>query len=69
MTNNHPERIKLESGLARMGLDVTSEAVDGLLVYMDLLKEWSGTYNLRVSNARSRKSRTCWPDAREPEQR
>ncbi len=46
MTNNHPERIKLESGLARMGLDVTSEAVDGLLVYMDLLKEWSGTYNL-----------------------
>jgi 16S rRNA (guanine527-N7)-methyltransferase len=46
MTNNHPERIKLESGLARMGLDVTSGAVDGLLVYMDLLKEWSGTYNL-----------------------
>ena len=46
MTNNHPERIKLESGLARMGLDVTSSAVDGLLVYMDLLKEWSGTYNL-----------------------
>ena len=46
MTNNHPERIKLESGLARMGLDVTSGAVDGLLAYMDLLKEWSGTYNL-----------------------
>jgi len=46
MTNNHPERIKLESGLARMGLDVTSGAVDGLLTYMDLLKEWSGTYNL-----------------------
>ena len=46
MTNNHPERIKLESGLARMGLDVPSGAVDGLLAYMDLLKEWSGTYNL-----------------------
>ena len=46
MTNNHPERIKLESGLARMGLDVTSGKVDGLLAYMDLLKEWSGTYNL-----------------------
>jgi len=46
MTSNHPERIKLESGLARMGLDVTSGAVDGLLAYMDLLKEWSGTYNL-----------------------
>ena len=46
MTNNHPERIKLESGLARMGLDVASSAVDGLLAYMDLLKEWSGTYNL-----------------------
>jgi len=46
MTNNHPERIKLESGLARLGLDVSSDAVDELLVYMELLKEWSGTYNL-----------------------
>jgi len=46
MTSNHPERIKLESGLARMGLDVPSDAIDGLLAYMDLLKEWSGTYNL-----------------------
>jgi 16S rRNA (guanine527-N7)-methyltransferase len=40
------ERIKLESGLARLGLDVPSSAVDGLLTYMTLLKEWSGTYNL-----------------------
>ncbi len=46
MINNHPERIKLESGLARMELDVPSGAIDGLLAYMDLLKEWSGTYNL-----------------------
>jgi 16S rRNA (guanine527-N7)-methyltransferase len=46
MSSNHPERIKLESGLARMGLDVPSGAIDGLLAYMDLLKEWSGTYNL-----------------------
>ena len=46
MTDNHPERIKLESGLARMGLDVPSGAVDDLLTYMVLLKEWSGTYNL-----------------------
>ena len=44
--SHHPEHIKLESGLARMGLDVPSGAVDGLLSYMDLLKEWSGTYNL-----------------------
>jgi len=41
-----PERIKLESGLARLGLEVSPEAVDGLLTYMVQLKEWSGTYNL-----------------------
>jgi len=29
-----------------MGLDVSPGAVDGLLTYMALLKEWSGTYNL-----------------------
>ena len=46
MTNIHPERIKLESGLARLRLDVPPGAIDGLLAYMDLLKEWSGTYNL-----------------------
>ena len=46
MTDNHPERIKLESGLARMGLEVPSGAVDDLLTFMVLLKEWSGTYNL-----------------------
>ncbi len=46
MTDNHPERIKLESGIARMGLEVPPAAVDGLLTCMALLKEWSGTYNL-----------------------
>lgn len=46
MTNQHPERIKLESGIERLGLDVSPTAIDGLLTYMDLLKEWSGTYNL-----------------------
>ena len=46
MTNNHPERIKLESGIARLGLEVPPAAVDGLLTCMALLKEWSGTYNL-----------------------
>jgi 16S rRNA (guanine527-N7)-methyltransferase len=46
MTEKHSERIKLESGLDRLGLDVLDSAVDGLLTYMDLLKEWSGTYNL-----------------------
>ena len=46
MTNNDSERIKLESGIARLGLDVPSGAIDSLLTYMELLKEWSGTYNL-----------------------
>lgn len=43
MSNDHP---KLASGLARLGLDVPEDSVDKLLDYMDLLKEWSGTYNL-----------------------
>lgn len=46
MTEKHPEYIKLESAIDRLGLDVPSGAVDQLLAYMDLLKEWSGTYNL-----------------------
>jgi 16S rRNA (guanine527-N7)-methyltransferase len=43
MSNDHP---KLASGLLRLGLDVPAGAVDKLLAYMGLLKEWSGTYNL-----------------------
>ena len=46
MTDKQSERIKLESGMDRLGLHVASDAVDKLLVYMSLLKEWSGTYNL-----------------------
>jgi len=46
MTDNQSARIKLESGLDRLGLDVAAGSVDGLLTYMALLKEWSGTYNL-----------------------
>ncbi len=46
MTDNQSERIKLESGMDRLGLDVTPATVDKLLTYMALLKEWSGTYNL-----------------------
>ena len=46
MTDNQSERIKLESGMDRLGLDVTPDTVDKLLSYMSLLKEWSGTYNL-----------------------
>ena len=46
MTDNRDERIKLESGLERLRLAITGSAVDGLLAYMALLKEWSGTYNL-----------------------
>jgi 16S rRNA (guanine527-N7)-methyltransferase len=46
MTDNQSERIKLESGIDRLGLDVSSGAVEQLLAFMGLLKEWSGTYNL-----------------------
>ena len=46
MTDNQSERIKLESGMDRLGLDVTSDIINKLLTYMALLKEWSGTYNL-----------------------
>ncbi len=46
MSHKNPERIKLESGIARLGLEVQSDAVESLLAYMELLKEWSGTYNL-----------------------
>lgn len=53
MTKPHPERIKLESGLARLGLEVTTGAVEGLLTYMALLKEWSGTYNLVARGERN----------------
>jgi len=46
MSDNQSARIKLESGLERLGLNVADRIVDGLLTYMILLKEWSGTYNL-----------------------
>jgi 16S rRNA (guanine527-N7)-methyltransferase len=46
MTDNSPERIKLESGIDRLGLDAPPGAVNKLMTYMELLKEWSGTYNL-----------------------
>lgn len=47
------DRPKLESGLARMGLDVPGEAVDKLLTYMEELQEWSGTYNLVAPGERA----------------
>jgi len=46
MTDKHSEHVKLESGIERLGLDVSPGMVENLLGYMDLLKEWSGTYNL-----------------------
>ena len=46
MTDNQSERIKLESGMHRLGLSVPSDVVDKLLTFISLLKEWSGTYNL-----------------------
>ncbi len=53
MNENQPERIKLQSGLARLGLDVPFVAIEGLLSYMVLLKEWSGTYNLVAPGERN----------------
>ena len=52
MTDNHPEHIKLESGLVRLGLDIPPGTIDDLLAYMVLLKEWSGTYNLVAQGER-----------------
>ena len=46
MTEVSPERIKLESGITRLGLDVPANVIDSLVTYMELLKEWSATYNL-----------------------
>jgi 16S rRNA (guanine527-N7)-methyltransferase len=46
MTEVSPERIKLESGITRLGLDAPSNVIDSLVTYMELLKEWSATYNL-----------------------
>ena len=43
---SHPDNPKLASGLARLGLDVPAEAVENLLAYVELLKEWSRAYNL-----------------------
>ena len=51
--NDQPERIKLQSGLARLELDVPIDVVDALLGFMALLKEWSGTYNLVSSGERN----------------
>jgi len=53
MNETNPERIKLQSGLARLGLDVPSGAIDDLLAYMELLQEWSRTYNLVASGERN----------------
>ena len=53
VNDGNPERIKLESGLARLELDVPSKAIDDLLGFMGLLKEWSGTYNLVAPGERN----------------
>ena len=46
MDSKQSDSIKLESGLARLELEVSSDTIDSLLSFMSLLKEWSGTYNL-----------------------
>lgn len=53
MSSHQSERIKLESGLDRLGLEVPSTAIDALLAYMELLKEWSGAYNLVAPRERN----------------
>jgi len=49
----HPDHPKLASGVARLNLDVSDEAIEKLLWYMELLKEWSLTYNLIAPQDRS----------------
>lgn len=44
--DQQPEKIKLESGLVRLALDVPEDGVRKLLGYMALLREWSTAYNL-----------------------
>ena len=39
-------RDKLESGLAELSMDVPEKLIDALLVYLELLEEWSGSFNL-----------------------
>jgi 16S rRNA (guanine527-N7)-methyltransferase len=53
MSSNQSERIKLESGLDRLRLEVQPAAIDQLLAFMALLKEWSGTYNLVAPRERN----------------
>lgn len=49
----HSDHPKLASGLIRLDLDVSEETVEKLLWYMELLKEWSLTYNLIAKQDRS----------------
>ena len=46
MSKLHADYPKLASGVARLGLDVSDQAVEKLLAFSELLKEWSQTYNL-----------------------
>lgn len=53
MATLHPDHPKLASGIARLNLDVSDDAIANLLVYTELLKEWSLTYNLIAPQDRS----------------
>lgn len=53
MSKDQAERIKLQSGLARLELDAPPKALDDLLAFMALLKEWSGAYNLVAPGERN----------------
>lgn len=46
MSSNHPDYPKLASGLVRLGLEVPESAIENLLAFVAILKEWSRTYNL-----------------------
>ncbi len=51
--NLHPDHPKLASGIARLNLDVSDDAITNLLAYTELLKEWSLTFNLIAPQDRS----------------
>ena len=53
MAIQHPDHPKLASGIARLELNVSEQSIERLLWYMELLKEWSQTYNLIAPQDRS----------------
>ncbi len=48
----HPQQVKLEQGLAEIGLSLSAEQIKALLAYMDLIAKWNKVYNLTALRAK-----------------